>query len=111
VGLTFALVIQGSGENERRKERGSQRATRGKLEGRIDSFTKITTVMFEIPFRMFELPFMTMAVFMDAILSDGDARLNNTDRKPRHRARKRELGLRNEFLWQGSIRTNAALPV
>lgn len=38
----------------------------------MSSFTKMTSAMFEIPFRMFELPFVMSAAFMDAIVAASD---------------------------------------
>lgn len=45
----------------------------------MDSITRMTAMMFEIPIRMLEFPFLMLAVSMDTILSDGD--MKNSMRK------------------------------
>lgn len=42
----------------------------------MNSFARMTAAMFELPFRVLELPFMTLAILMDSILSDGDTKAN-----------------------------------
>ena len=59
----------------------------------MSSLTRMTSAMFEIPFRMFELPFVMSAAFMDAIVSASDTTdIARQTGVSKHRMRKGTLG-------------------